>query len=70
MTKPGILSCLTPKGFSFSTTAGRRLTGREELIMQGIPVTMLDLSHLSEANQHDLVGNAMTSTVIGAVMYV
>lgn len=69
VTRNGIIGCLTPTGIPFSTVEGRRIAGREALILQGLPVEQLDLSRLSQSRLRDLAGNAMTSTVVGAVMF-
>ncbi|TAQ87372.1 hypothetical protein B7494_g4306 [Chlorociboria aeruginascens] len=68
MTPVGIMPCLTPTGIPFCTSRGRRVTGLESLILQGIPVNQLDLSFLSQRNLQDLAGNAMSTTVVGAVI--
>ena len=65
-TPSGIISCLTPSGMPWWTSAGRRIQGREALLLQGLPVNRIDLSYLTEANLQDLTGNAMTATVVGA----
>lgn len=67
-TKSGIIPCLTPSGIPWWTSAGRRIRGRESLLMQGLPVNRMDLSYLSEGNMQDLTGNAMTSTVVASAM--
>ncbi|CCU82880.1 DNA repair protein rad8/SNF2 family helicase/hypothetical protein [Blumeria hordei DH14] len=65
ITKTGIMPCLTPSGIPFWSCAGRRLTGRETLTLQGIPVHRIDLSFLTETQLRDLTGNAMSSTAVG-----
>jgi hypothetical protein len=65
-TPSGIISCLAPSGMPWWTSAGRRIQGREALLLQGLPVNRIDLSYLTEANLQDLTGNAMTATVVGA----
>lgn len=66
--KSGIIGCYTPHGIPWNTVRGGKIIGREGLVLQGLPVEQMDLSQLSDQNQHDLAGNAMTTTVIGAVM--
>ena len=64
--KDGIAPCVTPTNMQFSTYGGRRILGREALQLQGFPTDQLDLSQLTQGQQIDLAGNAMSSTVIGA----
>lgn len=64
----GVVSCLTPSGTKFITTQGRPLTGKEALRLQGIPVNKLILTHETQRELFDLAGNAMTTTVVGAVL--
>ena len=64
----GVVSCLTPSGTKFITTQGRPLTGKEALRLQGIPVNKLILTHETQRELFDLAGNAMTTTVAGAVL--
>ncbi|TPX64723.1 hypothetical protein SpCBS45565_g05673 [Spizellomyces sp. 'palustris'] len=66
--RPGICPCLTPRVIPFVTSRGGPVVGREALNLQGIPVDELLLTRESERNLHDLAGNAMTTTVVGACM--
>jgi hypothetical protein len=50
----------------FTTVGGRRIIGIEALMLQGFPIDQLELSQITQAQQMDLAGNAMSSTVIGA----
>ncbi|KAH8820901.1 hypothetical protein F5884DRAFT_65542, partial [Xylogone sp. PMI_703] len=68
LARNGIIGCLTPNGIPYSTVEGRRIMGREALLLQGLPVEQLDLFRLTQAQLRDLAGNAMTSTVVGAAM--
>ena len=67
MTQNGIVGCLMPSGYSWSTLRGRRINGIEAMRLQGLPVEKLDLAGLTQADLQDLAGNAMTSTVVCAV---
>ncbi|KAF3480333.1 uncharacterized protein GIQ15_05680 [Arthroderma uncinatum] len=64
----GIAGCLTPRGQHFITSRGGPLLGIEALALQGIPIDRLLISNDSQRDLHDLAGNAMTSTVVGAVI--
>ncbi|KUJ21121.1 uncharacterized protein LY89DRAFT_778739 [Mollisia scopiformis] len=66
--KNGIFGCITPAGKPWLTVFGRQLTGRETLILQGLPPNRMDLSYLKDKQIQNLAGNAMSSTVIGATM--
>ncbi|KAB8294860.1 hypothetical protein EYC80_006821 [Monilinia laxa] len=66
-TKGGIMSCLTPHGAMFNTTRGSKITGDEALRLQGIDTASLDLDGLTQAELRNFAGNAMTTTVVGAV---
>jgi len=67
MTQNGIIGCLMPNGYPWSTIRGRRINGIEALRLQGLPVEKLDLAGQTQADLQDLAGNAMTSTVVCAV---
>lgn len=67
-TKSGIVQCLTPSGLPYSTARAGIITGLETLWLQALDADALDVSNLTSANLRDLAGNAMTSTVVGAVM--
>ena len=60
--------CLTPRGQHFITSRGGPLLGIEALALQGIPIDRLLLSNDSQRDLHDLAGNAMSSTVVGAAI--
>lgn len=64
----GLVSCLTPSGLKFLTTRGSPLTGREALLLQGLPVHKLLLTNESQRELLDLAGNAMTTTVVGTAL--
>ena len=64
----GITTCITPKGAFYITTRGGPLLGIEALALQGLPIDKLLLTRESNSNLHDLAGNAMTSTVVGAAI--
>ena len=66
--KVGLAPCLTPKGCFLVTDRGRPLLGCEMLALQGLPLEMLNLSRESDSQLRDLAGNAMSCTVVGAVM--
>ncbi|KAI1845167.1 hypothetical protein JX266_008714 [Neoarthrinium moseri] len=62
----GLSPCLTPAGFAFLTNQVRFLTGREYLILQGLPPSMINIANETYDELKDLAGNAMTTTVVGA----
>ncbi|KAJ3199694.1 hypothetical protein HDU82_000216, partial [Entophlyctis luteolus] len=64
---PGISPCLTPSMIAYITNRGGPLVGLEALSLQGIPIDELLLTRETEDQLADLAGNAMTSTVVGAV---
>jgi hypothetical protein len=63
----GLCSCLTPSGVPYIPNRGAPLVGEELLLLQGIPADDLILTKESEDNLKDLAGNAMSTTVVGAV---
>ncbi|KAI9649464.1 hypothetical protein NHQ30_002040 [Ciborinia camelliae] len=65
--KDGIMSCLTPTGAMFNTARGSKITGEEALRLQGIDTAGLELAGLSQPELRNFAGNAMTTTVVGAV---
>ncbi|KAL7565128.1 hypothetical protein ACA910_021509 [Epithemia clementina (nom. ined.)] len=67
MGKLGLCQCLTPTGVPYVTNRGGPLVGEELLLLQGIPADDLLFTKESEANLKDLAGNAMSTTVVGAV---
>ncbi|OQD90948.1 hypothetical protein PENANT_c001G04633 [Penicillium antarcticum] len=64
----GIAGCLTPKGIPFLTTRGGPVSGTEALSLQGLPLNRMLLTTESQADLMDMAGNAMTSTVVCAVI--
>ncbi|PGH06832.1 hypothetical protein AJ80_08105 [Polytolypa hystricis UAMH7299] len=64
----GVAGCLTPRGQHFVTSRGGPLLGIEALALQGIPIDRLILSSDAQRELHDLAGNAMSSTVVGAAI--
>ena len=52
----------------FSSTRGGPIIGLEAIALQGLPIDTLSLTRESERELHDLAGNAMTSTVVGAAL--
>ncbi|KAJ8066946.1 hypothetical protein OCU04_004328 [Sclerotinia nivalis] len=66
--KCGIMPCLTPSGAMFNTARGSKITGEEALRLQGIDTAGLELGGLSQPELRNFAGNAMTTTVVGAVM--
>lgn len=55
-------------GMPFVTSLGRPLTGLESIVLQGLPKDRLMLTRESQRDLQDLAGNAMTSTVVCAVI--
>ncbi|KAJ5170138.1 C-5 cytosine methyltransferase [Penicillium coprophilum] len=64
----GIAGCLTPKGIPFVTTRGGPVSGTEALSLQGLPLDRMLLTRETQADLMDMAGNAMTSTVVCAIM--
>ncbi|KAJ5572309.1 C-5 cytosine methyltransferase [Penicillium sp. DV-2018c] len=64
----GIAGCLTPKGNPFITNRGRPISGSEALSLQGLPLDRMLLTRETQSDLMDMAGNAMTSTVVCAVM--
>ena len=64
----GICPCICPTAIPFISNRGGPLIGYEALRLQGIPVDSLSLVHETQRQQMDLAGNAMSCTVVGAVM--
>lgn len=64
----GVSGCVTPGGELFLPHKGRTVMGREKLSLQGIPADRLQIDHLSEVQQSDLAGNAMSVSVVCATM--
>src|ERR1022692_3050933 len=65
----GVQQCLTPTNIAFSTYQGRRLAGAEAATLQGIDLNLVDTTRLPEALLTDMCGNAMSSTVVGTVIF-
>jgi len=68
-TRNGIQGCLTPTNMAFSTVQGRRITGAEAARLQGIDLDQVDTTNMPESLLLDMSGNAMTSTVVGTVIF-
>ena len=64
----GVASCLTPCGMQFTSIRGAPLSGLEALALQALPIDRMMLTRESQRDCQDLAGNAMTSTVVCAVM--
>jgi site-specific DNA-cytosine methylase/SNF2 family DNA or RNA helicase len=62
----GILPCITPGGCDFATNRQEALSGKQLLILQGMPMDKLLFGTETQKECQDLAGNAMTTTVIGA----
>lgn len=50
------------------TTRGGPVSGTEALSLQGLPLDRMLLTRETQAELMDMAGNAMTSTVVCAVM--
>lgn len=66
--KFGRTGCLTPNAIPVLTIEARPIIGAESLRLQGLPVENFDMSVETQAQLQDLAGNAMTTTVVGAVI--
>lgn len=62
----GILPCITPGGCDFATNRQEALSGKQLLLLQGMPLNKLLFGTETQRECQDLAGNAMTTTVIGA----
>jgi hypothetical protein len=62
----GILPCITPGGCDFATNRQEALSGKQLLLLQGMPLHKLLFGTETQRECQDLAGNAMTTTVIGA----
>lgn len=69
-TQPGIVPCITPSGHYVVSDAQRALLSEECLALQGIPQENITLTTETSAEVQDLAGNAMSTTVVGALMLV
>ncbi|ROT41212.1 hypothetical protein SODALDRAFT_349258 [Sodiomyces alkalinus F11] len=66
--KLGIAGCILPDANLFLTDQGRPVLGAEALMLQAIPLDRVRISVETQRELHDLAGNAMTATVVGAAM--
>ncbi|KAF3770196.1 hypothetical protein M406DRAFT_231149, partial [Cryphonectria parasitica EP155] len=64
----GATGCLTPSAIPVLTLEARPITGSEALKLQGLPIESFDMSSETQTQLQDLAGNAMTTTVVGAVI--
>ncbi|KAI1105346.1 hypothetical protein F4804DRAFT_350865 [Jackrogersella minutella] len=64
----GMTGCLTPNGIHFMPDQSRMVTGYEALALQGLPLHRLEFATETQEQLRDLAGNAMSTTVVGAVM--
>ncbi|KAH7410248.1 hypothetical protein DE146DRAFT_733042 [Phaeosphaeria sp. MPI-PUGE-AT-0046c] len=62
----GLLPCITPGGCDFATNRQEALSGKQLLLLQGMPMHKLLFGSETQKTCQDLAGNAMTTTVIGA----
>lgn len=62
----GLLPCITPGGCGFVTNRQVALSGKQLLLLQGMPMDKLLFGAETQKECQDLAGNAMTTTVIGA----
>ncbi|KAI1142492.1 hypothetical protein F5Y05DRAFT_228274 [Hypoxylon sp. FL0543] len=63
----GIAGCITPSGIHWMPDQSRLLTGFEALKLQGLPLHYLEFATETQDQLRDLAGNAMSTTVLGAV---
>ncbi|OTA95045.1 hypothetical protein M434DRAFT_231147 [Hypoxylon sp. CO27-5] len=63
----GIAGCITPSGIHWMPDQCRLLTGFEALKLQGLPLYYLEFATETQDQLRDLAGNAMSTTVVGAV---
>lgn len=64
----GGTGCLTPCAIPVLTLEARPITGSEALKLQGMPIEHFDMSIETQSQLQDLAGNAMSTTVVGAVI--
>ncbi|QIW94895.1 hypothetical protein AMS68_000413 [Peltaster fructicola] len=64
----GICTCITPSGIFYVSDASRVLAPEETLRLQGLPLDKISFTTETPNELHDLAGNAMTSTVVGAAI--
>lgn len=62
----GIFPCISPDGCDFASNRHQALSGKQLLVLQGIPLDKLLLARETQKDCQDLAGNAMSTTVIGA----
>ncbi|KAI2620365.1 hypothetical protein GGS26DRAFT_601735 [Hypomontagnella submonticulosa] len=66
-TQHGMAGCITPNGIVWLSDQNRMLSGYEALALQGLPVKRIRFATETQDQLRDLAGNAMTTTVFGAV---
>ncbi|KAI1440582.1 hypothetical protein F5Y02DRAFT_432101 [Annulohypoxylon stygium] len=64
----GITGCLTPNGIHYMSDQCRMVSGYETLALQGLPLHRIEFATETQEQLRDLAGNAMSTTVIGAVL--
>ncbi|KAI1091338.1 SNF2 family N-terminal domain-containing protein [Rostrohypoxylon terebratum] len=64
----GITGCLTPSGIHFMSDQCRMVSGFEMLALQGLPLYRIEFAVETQEQLRDLAGNAMSTTVVGAVL--
>ncbi|KAI2469441.1 hypothetical protein F4781DRAFT_431325 [Annulohypoxylon bovei var. microspora] len=64
----GITGCLTPSGIHYMSDQCRMVSGYETLALQGLPLNRIEFATETQQELIDLAGNAMSTTVIGAVL--
>eukprot|EP00754_Rhynchopus_humris_P021936 Rhum_TRINITY_DN14766_c7_g1::Rhum_TRINITY_DN14766_c7_g1_i1::g.115027::m.115027 len=65
--RTGRSACVAPGWLPFVPSRGRPLCGQECLALQGVPTRSFDLRGCPEPLLREVAGNAMPTTVIGAV---
>ena len=65
--RTGRSECVAPGWLPFVPSRGRPLCGQECLALQGVPTRSFDLRDCPEPLLREVAGNAMPTTVIGAV---
>ncbi|KAI1416189.1 hypothetical protein F5Y13DRAFT_206216 [Hypoxylon sp. FL1857] len=63
----GIAGCITPNGIPWMPDQCRLVNGFESLKLQGLPLSYLEFAAETQDQLRDLAGNAMSTTVLGAV---
>ncbi|KAI1462616.1 hypothetical protein F4805DRAFT_3442 [Annulohypoxylon moriforme] len=64
----GITGCLTPNGIHYISNQCRMVSGFETLALQGLPLYRMEFATETQDQLRDLAGNAMSTTVVGAVI--